>query len=87
MKTFKRHKSYDEIKAQCKALGLTLNDRNFKRGWDNIVVTGEGAAVLYNTFNGRFSGSTNHQEVFNSNQDRKEPWFLTLLDFFYTNKA
>lgn len=89
MKTFARHKTLREIRAQCRALGLALNDHLWRsRGHDHVCIEGGGARVLYNTFNGRFFGATDQGVEFSSDNQAQEdrPWFQTLLGFFYVEK-
>lgn len=90
MKTFSRHKTYEEIRQQCALQRLEFNDRLFKTaGWDTIAVYGGGATVVYNTFNGRFFGSTPTGVEFNSDDPQfdKKPWMQALLRFFYVEEA
>lgn len=89
MKTFAGTKDIATIRAQCKAQGLTLNDRMYrKHGWDTVVVSGGGCAVYFHTFNGRFYGKTPNGVSFDSSETKHErkPWFQALLAFFYVEK-
>lgn len=96
MKKFDRHKTYDEIRAQCQAQGIPLNDHLFcSKGYDTIVVNHawntplrDGYAV-YSVFNGKFHGVTDGGDTFDSSSTKheKEPWFQALLSFFYVEKA
>lgn len=87
--THTRHKSYEEIKAQCEQLGLSFNDTLYK-SWesDHVVIEGGGARVLYDTFNGRFFGKTDTGVVFHldTTEHDAEPWFQALLDFFLAGR-
>ena len=79
------HKNYEQIKAQCKQLGITLNDKLYKEGnSDFVFLEGGGARVYYSSFNGRFFGTTDLGVEFSSDSTEHdhEPWFQTLLDFF-----
>lgn len=82
------HKSYDEIKAQCEQLGLTLLDKNYNDGSDFIIVEGGGGRAYYNTVTGYFFGTTDTGVDFSSEQKRHdhEPWFQQLLDFFLVGR-
>jgi len=85
MKTFKGNRSLKEVLTQCKAQGLTIEDRGFKKGADYIGIRGGGAFVLWNTFNGTFFGNTPDGVEFTSSSTKheSEPWFQGLLNFFY----
>ncbi len=92
MKTFQGIKSCDTIKAQCAANGWAVNtDRHESAGDDHISFSfrhdGLSAEVFYNTFNGRFFGTTGTGKKFNSNcaDLDGEPWFAALLDFVYVS--
>jgi hypothetical protein len=79
------HKSHKQIKAQCKALGLTFRDTLWQEDRsDHVIVEGGGARVYYNTFNGCFFGTTDLGVEFSCETSAydAEPWFQTLLDFF-----
>lgn len=83
------HKSYDEIKAQCKQLGLTLRDNAYnKQGSDFIVVEGCGGRAYYNTTTGNFFGTTDTGVEFDNEKTTHdhEPWFQQLLDFFLVGR-
>lgn len=92
MKTFLRHKTYEEIKAQCKEQGLRFGDVLYlNHGYDTVSIKrAEGALdqVVYNTVNGRFFGNTDYGLRFSSDyvEHDGEPWFQALLDFFYVEK-
>lgn len=85
MKTFARHKSVDEILGQCSAGGIPIDISKYvKDGHDHIVVGAEPAVVFYNTFNGRFFGTTPEGVSFSSDSELDgTPWFDALLNFFY----
>lgn len=89
MKTFQGHRSFDQIAAECKAQGLTLECAGYvKNGSDHIGVVGGGVRILYNTFNGRFFGTHPDGRSFSeSSQFDGEPWFDALLGFFYFEAA
>lgn len=81
---FARHKTYEEIKAQCEAQGIELLDQRFHEGGDCVAVRGGGAHAVYSTFNGRFWGKTPNGVLFNSQDMRHDglPWMRGLLNFF-----
>lgn len=84
-RTHTGHKSYDQIKAQCKQLGLTLRDTLYRDGSSNfVVIEGGDARVHYCTSNGHFFGFTDQDVKFDSDNTvhDQEPWFQQLLDFF-----
>jgi hypothetical protein len=90
MRKFARHKTYDEVRAQCMEQGLDFNDRLYvKDGWDTVVVSGGGCQVVYNTTNGVFWGTTPRFVKFESGSTKHEnlPWFQALLGFFMVEKA
>lgn len=90
MKKFTRHKTYDEIRAQCRMLRVPLNDEQYRvYGWDTILVGAKDLGfVIYNTFNGRFFGKTDKGVDFNSDSTRHDrtAWMQQLLAFFYVEK-
>lgn len=94
MRTFKRHKTFEEVKALCKEQGLFINDALYlHRGYDTVVIKRFVASrdqVIYNTTNGRFYGtaSVDGQTVQFHSDDKRDgaPWFDALLDFFYVEK-
>jgi hypothetical protein len=46
MRTFKTHKSFDVIKQQCIAAGLTFNDSLYlEQGADHVLIQGGGFPV------------------------------------------
>jgi hypothetical protein len=82
-------KTYEQIKAQCQALGLTLKDKLYSADHaDHVIIEGGGARVYYNTTNGVFFGTTDLGVEFASdnNAHDHEPWFQTLLDFFLVGR-
>lgn len=94
---FSRHRTYHEIKGQCKAQGVYFNDRFFKQGGDTVLVGGDigsvGAWAIYNVCNGHFFGRTPIMQKslgypdavkFSSCDNRHDdcPWFQDLLNFF-----
>lgn len=84
-----RCKSFEEIKAQCEVLGLTLKSKLYTDDHaDHVMVEGGGARVYYNTTNGVFFGTTDLGVEFASDSDAHdhEPWFQTLLDFFLVGR-
>lgn len=94
MKKFSGNKRLAEIKAQCKQAGIQFDDARYKRGDDYVVIRttpndNASGIVLYNTFNGNFTGTTDKGVNFDSRSDQheNEPWFQALLSFFYVEKA
>ena len=86
MKTFKRVKSLEEIRAQCQAQGLAFDDTAFRGEESDFVrIAGGGASVLFSTVNGRFFGTTPDGVEFSSASSAFDgaPWFQALLAFFY----
>lgn len=97
-KKFTRHKSYAEIKAQCKEQGLYFGSWLYDQGRSDFVVVcrkqsdttnGEGF-VFFNLYSGRFHGETNKilgsAIVFNeSSQLDGTPWYDALLEFFFAS--
>lgn len=85
-KKYKGTKSLEVIQAQCVAQGLVLNRQRYDEGDDFVTVhspQAPGAVVFFNTFNGRFFGTTHTGLEFRSDQELDElPWFSALLDFF-----
>lgn len=95
MKTFQRHKTYEEIKAQCAAQSLYFGDTYYRtHGGDTIKIAkefGNTDYVIFNTTNGRFFGSASvYGQTVEFNSDTTtydgEPWFDALLDFFLVEK-
>jgi hypothetical protein len=84
MKTFSGIKTLSTIKKQCDQLGLSFDDRQYKRGGDHIAIHGGGAVVLFSSFNGKFFGTTDKNVKFDSSSEQYESceWFQTLLSFF-----
>lgn len=99
MKTFAGVKPLKQVLAQCKALGLIVDDDNYRNGgWDSIYIVGGRGWVRFNTFNGNFSGMVRlglppcmppTLVPFSSQESKhdKEPWMQNLLSFFYKEKA
>lgn len=88
MKKFLRHKTSDEIKAQCDAQGLVLDMSQYDRGADSITIRGGGAYVVYNVTNGNFYGETpDGVEFENTSTLDGTPWFDALLNFFMAEPA
>ncbi|MFN4360506.1 MAG: hypothetical protein ACK4F4_07260 [Hylemonella sp.] len=90
MTKFQGTKTLAQIRAQCRAQGLKFDDRLHREDQsDYVVVQGGGAKVLFNTFNGRFFGTTPDGVKFNSDLTTHEnkPWFQGLLRFFYVVKG
>lgn len=92
MKKFAGSKSLEVIKSQCAAIGLDYNDALHRMGNDHIVITtikgdNDSGQVLYNTFNGKFFGTTPDGVQFDSDETtfENEEWFQELLSFFYVS--
>ncbi len=88
MKTFRRHRTVEELRTLCQQQGLGFDDDYYRAGGDRVLVRGGGAAVSFNTVNGRFVGSTPDGTVFNSahTEHEEETWFQAFLNFFYTDE-
>jgi hypothetical protein len=94
MKTFSAVKPVDLILKQCKEQGVPVNDHLYRTAmWDTIVIGNQAKGkklghVVFNTFNGRFSGVTDKGVKFTSDSPKhdNEPWMQALLNFFYTEK-
>jgi hypothetical protein len=88
MKKFAGNKSREQVKAQCKALGLVFDEAAYKAGSDVTRICGGGASVCWISFNGRFFGPTDTGVEFSSDSTKHEdePWFQALLSFFYVEK-
>lgn len=87
MRTFKRHKTSAEIKAQCKKQNLVCDTTYYDLfGGDTITVSGGGASVVYNVTNGRFVGLTPNGLVFTHEDDQYEEmrWYRLMVEFFYS---
>jgi hypothetical protein len=90
MKTFKRFRTLEQLRAACAERNWPVNsDLHDRQGHDHISFHFDiGAAVgvaLYNTFNGRLHGQLANGEAFSAANDKheKEPWFQTLLEVVY----
>ncbi len=85
MKTFARHKTLEEIEAQCAALNVPLDKRLYDGGDDCVTVGNpDSGYAIYNVVNGRFFGKTDLGIDFSSDEpdyDEHE-WFAQLLNFF-----
>lgn len=90
MKTFLRHRTPDEVIARCKAMGLYCDTGPFERGSDHLLIRTDTVELLYNAFSGRFFGDLLRPDAaktpFNSDHDIPEPWYQTLVEFFYTDE-
>jgi hypothetical protein len=90
-RTYIRHKTLDELKAQCAACGVKIFSDCFELGMrDDVVVSfpDGGATVIYKPITGYFVGAikggigfTNHSARFEN-----ERWYQDLMEFFYTLK-
>lgn len=93
MKQYLRHKDSSEIKKQCADADIQIDSTKHDAGGDHLVVTlpgptGETVPVLFNVVSGRFFYAPESGEGFNSDQNRDhEPWFVAMLDFFYSEEA
>jgi len=90
-KTWKRCKSLAEIEQQCKEQNLVLKHEMYQRGESDYVMVSSQTGpdiVMFRPFNGRFFGETDQGQRFSSDttENDREPWFLALLEFFYSNE-
>lgn len=88
LKRFAGHRNYQQIRDECKAQGLILEDAAYRRhGSDWIGVRGrpDGPLVLYSTPTGRFHGThpATGEKFTESSPFDGEPWFDALLAFFF----
>lgn len=92
MKTFKRIKTFAEVKAQCDEQALHLDDDLYLyKGYDTIKISSASESrdyAIYNTVSGRFFGITDKCVRFTSDLvvHENEDWFQALLAFFYVEK-
>lgn len=94
IKTFAGNKPLSVIKKQCAALGIEFNDRLHRKSSSDYVVIrsikgdSRSGEVLFNSYTGNFFGTTNNGVSFDSHitTHEAEPWFQTLLSFFYIEK-
>jgi len=87
-KRFAGHRSYEQIREECRRQGLILEDAAYRRhGSDWIGVRGKpgGVLVLYSTPTGRFHGThpATGEKFTESSPFDGEPWFDALLSFFF----
>lgn len=85
MKTFARHKTLEEVQAQCEALGVPLDMRLYEGGDDCVTVGDpENGYAIYNVVNGRFFGKNDLGLDFNSDDSCYDDhgWYQQLLNFF-----
>jgi len=86
MKTFKRHRTLDEIQEMCDLQGVELRRRLYDyEGNDFVSLHSPGIVVLYDPQLGRFQGQCDELH-FDHRQDRTEDWYAALLNFFYTDE-
>ena len=93
MRTFKGHRTLDEVMAQCVTEGIDLDvSRYINDGSDYVVLRAPAITVLYSVFNGRFFGTVpaipgkQEQIEFNSDEDRSDDWYQRVVEFFYTDE-
>lgn len=85
MKTYKRHRTLDEVQKLCDEQGVELRRQLYDDGGDFVSLHGPDTMVLYSPNFGRFLGE--HQGMyFTSNRDHPEAWYQALLNFFYTDE-
>jgi hypothetical protein len=87
---YARHKTHDEIHAQCREQRLEFEDTHWAAGSsDYIRVRGGGAWALFSPINGHVFGKTPTGVEFSSRSTdhEGEAWFLQLLAFFYVDKS
>lgn len=87
-KRFAGHRSYEQIRAECRRQGLVLEDANYRRNgsdWIGVRRRRDSTVVLYSTPTGRFHGThpTCGTQFTESSPFDGEPWFDALLAFFY----
>jgi hypothetical protein len=90
-RTYLRHKTLDELKAQCAACGVKIFSDCFELGMrDDVVVSfpDGGAVVIYKPFTGHFKGIKERGIGFSNHSKRyeNEDWYQELMEFFYTLK-
>jgi len=89
MQTFTRHRSINELKAECKKRRWRFNQSEYNKGSDHVWfifhVGRVSGKVFFNSFNGRFFGQINNGTRFSSDETTHEdkPWFKTLLAVAY----
>jgi hypothetical protein len=85
MKTFARHKTLEEVQAQCAELGVPL-DLRLLEGGDDCVTVGhpDHGHAVYNVTNGRFFGKSDLGLDFSSDEAEYDDheWYQQLLNFF-----
>jgi hypothetical protein len=90
VKTYSGAKSLDQIVQQCSDQNVPLDDTDHLMGGDTIIVgMPDSGVVVFNTFNGFFTGVTPEGLEFQSDSDEYESqsWFQALLTFFYVEKS
>lgn len=97
MMTFERHRTSKEMRAECKARGWKLCDREYQKGSDFLridFVTGRMTGwFLYNVTNGRFFGQLRKPRAgvvdFTSDTPRfdRTRWMRSLLSACYVGKV
>ena len=83
-KRFSGHKTYHQIKAQCKRDGVAFGHAAYKNGYDMVYLRSPGVLVAYDTTTGCFYGTVPDYGDFSS-ADKLDgrPWFDALLAYFY----
>lgn len=90
MRKFSRHRTLEELSAECEKRGWPLDTSRYDKNGEDFVnfrfsCEGESGIVFFNTCNGRFFGNTKMGLPFNSDDaflDRKG-WFKELLNVVY----
>ncbi len=78
MKTFKRHRTVDDLRTLASEQGAGLRDENYQKGSDLACLAGMHPMERQLVVDAIIE--------FNSDQERNEPWFVDLLNFFYTDE-
>ena len=88
-KHFSGHRSLEQIKEKCKAIGADVDHSLYDKGDDSVVVTlkssiNNGRKVIVNIASGCFITRTNDGDFASerSNLD-EEPWFDEILDLVF----
>ena len=89
MKKYARHKTLEEIKADCLNDGFELNTEKHDQGSDWITITGTFAGqectIIYAPFNGRFIGKLDNDKTFSERNTEFDnvDWYAEILDFLF----
>lgn len=89
MKTFKRAKTIEELKALCEEKGFLINTDQYDAGGDWVTILfatgGKSYEFLFSGFNGRFIGKLEDGTMFteSSTEFEDQDWYNEILDFLY----